>query len=272
MFAIPATFRSCIRHFRENFFRIQSGCCLRCLVCCVVLPILHGAYGQERSGLLVKNSTFVDLEYSNTSSHFLIGTTQNRRVAGVEVGLSRRLGRTRFFDWTYDLAIIPVFFIQDPTATISSTYQVVGFPVNGPFPVSSQPIPRACVSSSYPDPNAPPQPGLTVTLHQECGTRWTYSGGLSPLGQRLNFLPGRRLEPLVLANAGFLVSTRDVPADLSSAFNFTFEFGTGLEWHQDSRRSWTIEYVAHHLSNRALGINNPGVDNQIIRVKLRTGR
>ena len=70
----------------------------------------------------------------------------------------------------------------------------------------------------------------------------------------------------MIGNAGFLVATRDVPVDDSSRFNFTFEFGGGVELRRSPRHSWSIEYRLHHLSNDYTGTNNPGVDNQILRL------
>ena len=48
--------------------------------------------------------------------------------------------------------------------------------------------------------------------------------------------------------------------------NFTFEFGAGLEMYRGNGRSVALEYRLHHLSNAYAGYNNPGVDNQIIKL------
>jgi hypothetical protein len=68
------------------------------------------------------------------------------------------------------------------------------------------------------------------------------------------------------------VATRDVPVDDATRFNFTFEFGAGIEFFRDRHQSWSIDYRIHHLSNAYIGTYNPGVDNQIFRVTYSLGR
>ena len=67
------------------------------------------------------------------------------------------------------------------------------------------------------------------------------------------------------------MSPRDIPVFKSSAFNFTFSFGGGLEWFRESKRSWIVEYRVQHLSNKDIGFTNPGFDSQFVRVGYRFG-
>lgn len=209
-------------------------------------------------------SVAVGAEYANNSNHLLLGIAQNRRLGGVDVMLSRRLLHTRVVDWNYDLAVRPLVLLQDPVSTTTETVQFAGKPPYGPFPVQDGPIQQRCTSGQVSSSNQ--GPNVTVVDTRVCGTRWTYAGGISPLGQRLNFGTQHRLQLFLEANAGFLASTRDVPGPISSAFNYTFEFGGGLQLFRDHRHAWALGYRYHHLSNGGIGYNNPGVDSQVLRV------
>ncbi len=172
---------------------------------------------------------------------------------------SQRLLHTRYADWTYAPEVRPFTLIQEPvlTQTILSTSS--GFS-------QSLPTDRACKAGVYVVPTDPNTGSPGYTYSQTCSTRWTYAGGISPLGQRINFAPRSRIQPFVVGNAGFLVSPRDVPVNNSSRFNFTFEFGGGFEFFRDHHHSWSAEYRLHHLSNDYTGYYNPGIDSQIIKL------
>ncbi len=209
-------------------------------------------------------------EYSNTSSHIILGSSNNRRLTGLDLTLSTRLTRNRVFVWTYDIELRPFELLQDPVSRTTLTFTPPNSPPLVPFPIQSGPIQGACTSAVLPNP-----PGIAsnvpITETRTCGTRWTYAGGLSPLGQRFNFRPAHRLQPYALLNAGFLVSPRDIPSYNSSRFNFTFAFGAGLQFAQTSNHAWSLDYRIHHLSNRAIGNTNPGVDNQLFRLSYTFG-
>jgi len=213
-----------------------------------------------------RQSFSVFTEYSNTSSRIILGAAQNRRFAALGLVYSRRLLHARHVDWYYAPEIIPLAFIQDPIATDTLAF------TNSSVFTASGPIVTPCRAGSL---TVPPNPSMgppDFTFSRACSTRWTYAGGISPLGQRLNFRPRRRLQPFVAMNAGFLVSPHDVPVDLSSRFNFTFEFGGGIEFFRTQRNSWSVEYKVHHLSNNYIGATNPGVDNQIFRLSYSLAR
>ncbi len=143
-------------------------------------------------------------------------------------------------------------------------------PPFGPV-VTTFPIGKTCRTFSETGAFPPPTVG-TYALSRSCSTRWTYAGGLSPLGQRINFAPHQRLQPFLTGNAGLLAATRDIPAVNSSAFNFTFELGAGIELFQNHRRSWSAVYLLHHLSNAYIGNFNPGVDSQVLALTYTFGR
>jgi hypothetical protein len=96
-------------------------------------------------------------------------------------------------------------------------------------------------------------------------------GGASPVGFRVNLGPKHSLQPFIDSHLGFFLAPRDEPVSNSSNFNFTFEFGAGLELYRDTGRSLALEYRLHHFSNAYLSDNNPGVDNQIVKLSYSFG-
>jgi hypothetical protein len=104
------------------------------------------------------------------------------------------------------------------------------------------------------------------------GTRSTYVTAFSPLGYKLSGFQGRRIQPFVTGLGGFAVATRDIPVFNSSAFNYTFEFGAGVEWFQTHTRSCRFEYRYHHLANTGSAAENPGIDSGVLKVTYSFGR
>lgn len=198
-------------------------------------------------------------EYSNTSSHIILGASQNRRFVALGLTFSRRLLHKHYADWHYTPEILPFVLIRDPVATQTFLSSESSFSQTAPTGV-------ACKAGAYTVPADPAAGFPGYTFSQTCGTRWTYAGGISPLGQRINIAPRNRLQPFFVGNAGFLVSPRDIPVNNSSRFNFTFEFGGGFEFFRDHHHSWSAEYRIQHLSNDYTGYYNPGIDSQIVKL------
>jgi hypothetical protein len=88
----------------------------------------------------------------------------------------------------------------------------------------------------------------------------TYAGGVTPLGMQVNFRNGHRLQPFFDAHGGILYFTRQEPVPNSSQFNFTFNFGTGVQVFTGKRSSLLLGYKYHHISNNETAPENPGVD------------
>jgi|GEM_PF-869637 len=232
----------------------------------LLFPLACPACAQAPS-FSFRNPTTMSIggEYSNNSNHLIIGKAYNRRLTGLALTYSLRLAHTRIGDWYYDAELRPLQFLQDPISTTTKTVQFGNQAPFGPFPVQSGPIPSRCQSAVITNPDGT-SPNSTTVQTRVCGTRWTYAGGMSPLGQRINFMPRRRAQPYLLLNAGFLVSPHNIPSDYSSSFNFTFAFGGGIQFNCASGRSWSLDYRIHHLSNRNIGDSNPGIDNQLLRL------
>lgn len=90
----------------------------------------------------------------------------------------------------------------------------------------------------------------------------TYGAGIAPLGLQLDFGNRARWVPFIEAQGGMLYFLRQEPVPGSSQFNFTFNFGAGLEYRLSARRALSAAYRYHHFSNNETAAANPGVDNQ----------
>ena len=95
--------------------------------------------------------------------------------------------------------------------------------------------------------------------------------GLTPIGFQLNFRRRKRAQPFAETSGGFLYFTQPVPDERSSVepnrrgahFNFTADFGGGVQLLTDKRRAYTFGYKYHHLSNGFRAPVNPGFDSNL---------
>ena len=99
-------------------------------------------------------------------------------------------------------------------------------------------------------------PDRTFTGRRES----VYGFGASPIGFKLSFKPKKRLQPFVGTSGGFLYFSRDVPVINASRFNFTFDFGGGVQIFSRANRAVTVGYKFQHISNGGTAAINPGVD------------
>ena len=180
------------------------------------------APGQEVSLTSRVNTISFFSEYSNTSSYVHWGVSRKRRLVASGVSYSRLLNAPHWFDWRrkanifYEAEIYPVVTIQDPVAT-----DIYG---SGRNPVIvSQPIVERCRPGAYISYYGVPFQRIA------CTTEWSYMGGATPVGFRMNFRPQRRFQPFIDAHLGFFAGSHDEPVPDSSNVNFTFEFGAGIE-------------------------------------------
>jgi lipid A 3-O-deacylase PagL len=165
--------------------------------------------------------------YSLGNPH-LIGISGDHQfgVVGLRYGHS-------IYDWSavsleYTLDLLPAEIIRQPTYVQCAT-----------------------------NPTKFPQ-GLCQTGHEV-----VYSGGLNPLGLKLNFRREHQLQLFGASTAGFIASTRPVPIDVSGGtqFNFTFDFQAGFQLYNSARsRAWILGYKYQHISNAYRHSFNPGVD------------
>jgi hypothetical protein len=232
------------------------------------------AHAQKSEPVIPLNSAAAFVEFSNASSHIVLGESRQRLFAGLALAYQRRLSNSHGMSWTYSAEVRPFLFESDPTlreAHIKTVFegrtheydQVLHhqLPILNPGQLRN-----ISISGTTPD----GEPFLFQANFRR-GRRWTYAPGITPACFSVHLLPQYRLQPFLASTGGFIVSPRDLPVFDSSAFNFTFSFGGGLEWFRERRRSWIVEYRVQHMSNKKIGTLNPGVDSQFIRIGYRFG-
>lgn len=168
-----------------------------------------------------------------------IGKSEARRLFMAGAGWRRVLLATDKFAWKFTIDIVPVALVSQPTLGGAETVQ------------NASKIAAQCQTA-----------GLACGV---AGRRTTYGIGFAPIGFEFNFRRRRRVQPVAGINAGLLHFTRDVPIANSSATNFTFGWGAGLQIFTSPSRSITVGYRFHHISNANSGNPyNPGIDSNFI--------
>ncbi len=255
--------------YLQRWLRKTSLCLLVASTACAV------SQAQDVGGYYSNRKVFSGfVEYSNDSSHMLMGYADGRKISAIGASMERRSFLSNHFAGSYLAEVRPFMTETDPTMTgfklqfpQQPAYSgVVSFtaPVPVDRPVSSTPLNVILVTQSQ---------VYAGTATYMGGTRSTYVSALSPLGYKLSAFPNRRVQPFVTGLGGFAVATRDIPVFNSSAFNYTFEFGGGVEWFQTHTRSTRFEYRYHHLANAGnAGGANPGIDSGVFKVTYSFGR
>jgi opacity protein-like surface antigen len=214
------------------------------------------------------------VEYSNDSSHMLLGYADGRKINALGASFEKRSFLKSNVTGSWLAEVRPYMTVTDPTMTgfmlkfpEEPTYSgMVTFasPVPVDKPVNSTPLNVILVTQNQ------VYPGTATYVG---GTRSTYVSGFSPLGYKLSAFPHRHIQPFVTGLGGFAVSPRDIPVFNSSSFNYTFEFGAGVEIYQTHTRSVQMEYRYHHLANISSGsVANPGIDSGVLKVSYSFGR
>jgi Lipid A 3-O-deacylase (PagL) len=214
-------------------------------------------------------------EYSPDSSHIFLGVSRHRQFYSIGGAFTQRLAAHRAFTLFYLAECRPFILWSDPILkTVTAVYTspppahtVTEFQPQQPPVVNTYP-------QSIPFQFQDPYSGIFYqgTEYFTYGRRYVYAGNLSPIGFKLNLRPQSHIQPILTTTGGMVVSFRDLPVFDSSAFNFTFSFGVGMEWFQNENRSLRVEYRVQHISNAALGAVNPGVDSQLIQTTWNWGK
>lgn len=155
-----------------------------------------------------------------------IGTTRDARYGhiGLRYGRVLKTSKTVAFEWTIDVV---------PVAVLSNSRFAAILP-----PVGS---------------------GVFVFPRVSA-----FGAGAAPIGLKFNFRRNKRVQPFGQATGGFLYFNKQVPEVATSQFNFTFDFSGGVQVVNSNRRSYTLGYKFHHISNGNTGFFNPGVDLQMV--------
>ena len=237
----------------------------------VLLVVVSAANAQigDSANFGRKNTYSAFLEYSNDSSHIILGSSPNRKLASLGIQYEHRLKSNRVLVWRYAAEFRPLILESDPTET--NTITILSPPPTGVF--KGQPeVAFQCSAGLYSFSSIINGTLFSETQLVQCGRRWTYAQGFSPLGTRINFLPHHRLQPTTSLLVGEMLSSKKIPIDTAGSFNFTFEFGVGLEFYQTQSRSIRLEYQIHHFSNADTAQENPGVDNGVFKLTYNFGR
>jgi opacity protein-like surface antigen len=239
----------------------------------VFLGLVSAADAQigDSTGFGSKNTYSSFLEYSNDSSHIVLGRSSNRKFLSFGFQYQRRLVSRKDFVWSYIAEFRPFILESDPTSILTETLTSSSSSMTSTSsPLAVEQCSPALRSFSIIDPTT----GILYngTLLTTCSRRWTYAQGLAPIGTRINLMSHRRLQPTVSFLAGYLLSTNKIPIDSAGSFNFTFEFGAGLEYYQSQSRSMRLEYQIQHFSNANTANDNPGVDNGLFKLTYNFGR
>ena len=156
----------------------------------------------------------------------LIGTTRDTRLAIFALRYARVLARGESLAFKYTLDAVPVARLSFPVFEQAATPGAVAF-----------------------------ERRKTIT-----------AAGLSPVGFQLNFRRRERVQPFLQTSGGFLYFGERIPDERGARFNFTGDFGGGVQWKTGARRAWTVGYRYQHVSNGYRADVNPGFDSNLFYV------
>jgi opacity protein-like surface antigen len=247
----------------------MSGTRLLFVLMLLAVPVSSFAQASPAIEHFGRKQTFsLFAEYSNDSSHILLGSAEQRKLANFGGAYSLRLFTSHFVDFRYLAEIRPIMVESDPIVHSTVTYTQ---PNQFTYTVSGAPI-FACRTgtNSY----SYMIEGVTYasTETDSCGRQWTWGQGFSPAGIKLNFMPRNRLQPVFTGLGGYMFSTKPIPVSDAGSANFTFEFGAGLEYFTTRRGSIRAEYRYHHISNNYTANENPGIDSGLLQITYSFGR
>lgn len=89
---------------------------------------------------------------------------------------------------------------------------------------------------------------------------------MSPVGFEGRVRLGSRWRVYGATAAGFVMFTRPTPVTLARRFNYTLEFGGGVDFRIHAEWWLRAGYKFHHFSNAFSAIENPGVDANVLVV------
>lgn len=239
----------------------------------VLLIFIPGlsAQTEDSSAFGRKNTFSAFFDYSNNSSHIVLGRAEGRKFTELGFQYERRLVLGKHLVWKYTAEFRPLIAESDLTDFVTivqtsppPTQTTVTNPIATP----------QCRTSSRSFSFLNPVTGVleTGTTTVSCGRRWTYVEGLSPLGTRINLLPRKRWQPTGSILTGFLLSTKKIPVDTGGSFNFMFQVGAGVEYFRTSTQSIRFEYQLQHFSNAYTAQTNYGVDSGLVKLTYTFGK
>jgi opacity protein-like surface antigen len=200
-----------------------------------------------------------------------MGTAPNRKFTELGLQYEYRLKTNRRFVWKYTAEFRPMIAESDLTGaavvTLTSPPPMMTF-------ISQPTATMLCTAGLRNYSSTDPDTGVLYaeTINTTCGRRWSYVEGLSPVGTRINLRPRSRWQPTASVLAGLLLSAKKIPIDSAGSFNFTFQFGAGVEYFRTPSQSIRLEYQVQHFSNGYTAPANPGVDNGLFKLTYAFGK
>jgi hypothetical protein len=145
----------------------------------VVLLASGTLRAQVDSPLGSRNSFGVMAEYSNDSSHIILGDAVNVKLAAIGLQYQRRLIANRKLVLSYAMEFRPVILESIPTVTFTT---VETLPIPATYTDPPQ-LTTKCVASAEPFELTDPLTGVVTagTTYTSCGRQTIYAQGLSPL-------------------------------------------------------------------------------------------
>lgn len=239
----------------------------------VLLILVSAANAQvgEATSFGSKNTYSVFFDYSNDSSHIVLGSAEGRKFTELGFQYERRLKFGQYLVWKYAAEFRPLIAQSDLTV-LETIVQTSPPPTQTTVitPIASLACRPSSENFSFMNPNTGVLSAGTFDI--SCGRRWTYVEGLSPLGTRINLLPRRRWQPTGSILTGFLLSSKKIPIDTGGSFNFMFQVGAGVEYFRTSTQSIRFEYQLQHFSNAYTAQTNYGVDNGLFKLTYSFGK
>jgi len=98
--------------------------------------------------------------------------------------------------------------------------------------------------------------------------RDAYGFGVAPFGAEVTVQTSKRTSALFNITAGALWFTKIVPYGKGTKPNFTVSPGVALQWEPANRARVAFGYTFHHLSNASFGDANPGMNSQMLLLRV----
>jgi hypothetical protein len=200
--------------------------------------------------------------YSPDSSHIFIGNAEQRRTWTAGIEYSHLVFYHPNLRLDYVISTQPFFEQIDPSVIGTTTT------INRDTFITPAPAIRVIYVNHSPVGMATEGAGLSAPIYPVYSTQKTYGGAFSPMGVRLSAFPRSRIQPTFSVDMGFVVTTRDIPVNSSDQFNYMFGFGPGVQIYRTGSSAVRVDYVYRHISNAHQGVQNPGLDQGVVRMTI----
>jgi hypothetical protein len=114
--------------------------------------------------------------------------------------------------------------------------------------------------------------GSALQLKEQTGYKPVFGGGASPFGFKVYLASSPKIRFFGATSVGALWFTRDMPVPDARKFNFSFEYGGGLELLRSFGSAMIVGYKFHHLSNANSAAVNPGLNSNVFYFGLSRAR